>query len=55
MRENTGGAIFAINHYLFHQKASVKCKEKFFKQTVTGLFINSFFLSKLHVLDNVLK
>jgi len=49
-----GGAIFAIDHYSFHQNASVKYKEKCFKQTVTSLFINTFF-SKLHVLENLNK
>ena len=28
--EITGGAIFAIDHYSFHQNVSVKCKEKVF-------------------------
>jgi len=36
-------AIFVIDPNSFHQNASVQCKEIFFKQTVTALFINRFF------------
>ena len=36
-------AIFVIDPNSFHQNASVQCKEFFFKQTVTALFINRFF------------
>jgi len=43
MTEITGGAVFAIGHYLFHQNASVNCKDFFLNRLLQLCELTAFF------------